>query len=278
MHGLSNDFMVIEQLTQNFELSTALIQQWANRHTGIGFDQLLVLGPPASKDIDFTYEIFNSDGSQVGQCGNGARAIARFILDQKLSLKQDNLIATRTNQMIVRVLESGLAQVDMDMPIFTPEQVPCLAEVKIDSNTPLSTVTLSVLGQPITFHPLSVGNPHAVIFCEDLNQIDAHLATALQQHPIFPEGVNVGFTQVIDQSTLKLRVFERGAGETQACGSGATAAAIAAIETKRVTTPSVQVQLLGGELNIFWDRSSLRMTGSAVRIFTGRVLVKHGDA
>lgn len=278
MHGLGNDFMVIESMTQKVNLTPELIRSWSDRHTGIGFDQLLLLSAPETQGADFQYSIFNSDGSEAGQCGNGARAIARFIVDQKLSLSAENVIATKTNRMQVRILESGQAQVDMDTPEFRPAGIPfdptAIGKPTTSDNV-LKPWMFNFKGQEITFYPISVGNPHAVIFVDNINDVDGEIATTLQQHPCFPEGVNVGFAQPETDSSIRLRVFERGAGETQACGSGATAAAIAAVEAGKVSSTQVDVHLKGGSLSIIWDKKQLQMTGPAVRVFTGRLLVRH---
>lgn len=277
MHGLGNDFMVIETLTQQVILTTELIQAWSNRHTGVGFDQLLLISAPQSPDIDFQYQIFNADGSEVGQCGNGARAVARFILDQRLSVAPENVISTSTNTMTVRILESGLAQVDMDQPDFSPDTLPFLPADGQASATDCQQYNLKLQNKEIKFYPVSVGNPHAVIFLDNIDTIDTEMAKALQAHPAFPEGVNVGFAKVENENRLKLRVYERGAGETQACGSGAAAAAIAAIESGRLSGTDAEVELLGGVLRISWDKKRLQMTGPATRVYTGRMLVKQTD-
>ncbi len=278
MHGLGNDFMVIESLTQKVQLTPELIESWSNRHTGVGFDQLLLLSAPETPESDFQYSIFNSDGSEAGQCGNGARAIARFIVDQKLSLQHENRISTKTNSMNVRILESGQAQVDMDTPCFIPSKIPFVPEKPTshdNTQNQLQCHRMQLAGEQVTFYPISVGNPHAVIFVKDVEDINPEIATELQKHRCFPEGVNVGFAQVTDDSNITLRVFERGAGETQACGSGATAAAIAAIDSGHVKSGSVNMHLKGGSLSILWENGKLQMTGPAVRVYTGRLLIRH---
>lgn len=283
MHGLGNDFMVVEDLTQKVKLNPTLIRAWADRHTGVGFDQLLLLSAPVRADFDFTYSIFNADGSEAGQCGNGTRAIARFIADQKLSVKNENIIATSTNTMKVRILDSGLAQVDMDTPQFYPQQIPFIPSNAIQGSynsrysTHLCPYTLTLANTTFEFYPISVGNPHAVLFIDDDAKTNGAFALQLQHSAYFPEGVNVGFAKILGENLISLRVFERGAGETKACGSGATAAAIAAIESGKVVGPEVKIQMAGGELSIYWDGQLLQMTGPAIRVYTGRMLVKHQD-
>jgi len=296
MHGLGNDFMVIERLSQSINITAELVQQWANRRTGVGFDQLLVLDPPQDPKHDFQYIIYNSDGSEVGQCGNGARCIARFIADQKLCTKSEQTLATSTNTMHI-MLEDGLAKVCLSKPKFKPQSLPFLVDQAQRLEACKHTYYLADLDE--TFTIVSVGNPHAVIFVDNVETIDIQRAERLQAHPCFPEGVNVGFAQILQQPlseqpaeqsalespslqlsslklpALKLRVVERGAGETQACGSGACAAAIAAIETERLAPGAVQVILLGGELSIQWHEQQLTMKGPASRVYTGRLLVRH---
>ena len=274
MHGLGNDFMVIETLSQEFALTSELIQQWADRRTGIGFDQLLVLGPPKTASEDFSYEIYNADGSKVGQCGNGARALARFIKDQKLSPKVENRLATSHTSLSVQVLESGLSQVELASPTFAIASIPCNPTGQDVRWVQQCARIQGPLTAGIPIYTLSLGNPHAIIFVDDLTTINHTFAEHLQNSALFPESVNVGFAKLENSDNLQLRVVERGAGETMACGSGATAAVIACIEAGLTTCTTLCVSLRGGDLQITWDRPKLQMVGPASRVFTGRILVR----
>lgn len=280
MHGLGNDFMVIETITQHLPtsfLAPAHIQALANRHTGIGFDQLLLiespqpsaLSQPSSPEIDFYYRIFNADGSEVGQCGNGARCLAEFVAQQQLSNKNSFTVATETTCLQLTRIKPGEIAVDFNPPLFLPNEIP------INSAQAQTTYQLADdKGASWTFAVVNVGNPHAVIFVDDVLSapIDT-LGRWFNQQPLFPMGVNVGFAQVLTQHHIKLRVFERGVGETLACGSGAVAASVIAITEERVQSP-VTVSLPGGDLVIAWQPGEkVRLLGPAVMVFKGTLKI-----
>lgn len=267
MHGLGNDFMVIEAVTQRVTLSPALIHAWSNRHTGVGFDQLLLIEPSNDKNIDFFYRIFNADGSEVGQCGNGARCLMRFVLDKHLSSKKELIIKTQTSLMRATLEKNNLITVEMGIPNFSPQQIP-FQQIKQQEQ-----YDLLFEGKTISFHALNVGNPHAVIKVDDVQSVDVtKIGQWLEKHPMFPEGVNVGFMQILDKNAFALRVFERGVGETLACGSGACAAAAVAIKFYGLNK-TLTAKLLEGDLAISWlhDNEPIRMTGPAIWVFDGEI-------
>jgi diaminopimelate epimerase len=269
MHGLGNDFMVLDGINQNLSFTPEQISTLGNRTLGVGFDQLLVIERAISAEHDFKYRIFNADGSEVEQCGNGARCFARFIADQGLSDKKSLLVETAKGVIVLQLLDHDLVSVDMGAPVFEPTAIPFVApemaltyDVAVDDHTYLLSA-------------LSMGNPHAVLLVEDVLNLDIQpLGLALEHHPRFPQRVNVGFFTPIDAHTLQLRVFERSAGETTACGSGACAAAVAAIQRGLVASP-VTVRMRGGELTISWQGMGhpVVMTGPAVKVFDGVISV-----
>ncbi|TWH77284.1 diaminopimelate epimerase [Azomonas agilis] len=266
MHGLGNDFMVIDLVTQEAYIQPKHARCWGNRHTGIGFDQLLLVEPPTRPDVDFRYRIFNADGSEVEQCGNGARCFARFVLDKRLTTKRCIRVETRSGIIELNVRRDGQVCVDMGPPRFQPAQIPFKAEVEAIS------YSLEVEAQSLELAAISMGNPHAVLAVEDIQTAPVHhLGPLVENHPRFPQRVNVGFLQVLDRHRARLRVWERGAGETQACGTGACAAAVAAIRQGWMDSP-VQIDLPGGSLHIEWagPGQSVFMTGPAVRVFEGQ--------
>ena len=267
MHGLGNDFVVIDAVRQHVNLTTNHIKKLADRNLGIGCDQVLLIEPPSDKNIDFNYRIFNCDGSEVEQCGNGARCMGRYIADQQLSGKKTVLLQTKNRVMEVTTKAKNLVTANMGEATFTPEAIPFVTEqqqkiysIKIDSQT-------------YEISALSVGNPHAVLRVDDINNAAVNeIGPLIQAHSHFPESVNVGFMQIIDRHNIKLRVYERGVGETQACGSGACAAAVAAIQQNLVDT-SVKLELLGGSLSVEWlgDNQPILMTGPAETVFHGKI-------
>ena len=267
MHGLGNDFMVIDLVTQNAHIQPKQVRQWSDRHTGIGFDQLLLVEPPQQPDVDFCYRIFNADGSEVEQCGNGARCFARFVLDKRLTTKRHIRVETRSGIIELNVRRDGQICVDMGAPRFNPPEIPFKAEAEAIS------YTLEIDAQILTLAAVSMGNPHAVLAVDDLQTAPVHqLGPIVEHHPRFPQRVNVGFLQVLDRHKARLRVWERGAGETQACGTGACAAAVSAIRQGWMDSP-VQIDLPGGSLTIEWagPGHSVMMTGPAVRVFEGQI-------
>jgi len=265
MQGAGNDFMVIDGINQTINLTAGQIQTLAHRQFGIGFDQLLLV--ETSTIADFKYRIFNADGSEVAQCGNGARCFVRFVSDQKLTQKREIRVETASGIITPRLEDNGLVTVNMGAPRFTPAEIPFVAE------TAANSYFLDVDGQPVTIAALSMGNPHAVQIVEDVETAPVvALGSKIETHPRFPERVNAGFMQIIDAHHIKLRVFERGSGETLACGTGACAAAVAGIQLGRLQSP-VKVSARGGELHIAWlgNGSPVMMTGPAVTVFTGEV-------
>ncbi|MGX5221402.1 diaminopimelate epimerase [Pseudomonas segetis] len=267
MHGLGNDFMVLDLVSQHAHIQPKNAKQWGDRFTGVGFDQLLLVEPPSNPDVDFRYRIFNSDGSEVEQCGNGARCFARFVLDKRLTAKKQIRVETKGGIIELNVRNDGQITVDMGPPRLVPEQIPFQADAQALS------YPVEVDGQTLELAAISMGNPHAVLRVNNTETADVHgLGPKLEHHPRFPQKVNVGFLQVIDRQRGKLRVWERGAGETQACGTGACAAAVAAISQGWMDSP-VQLELPGGKLLIEWagPGQPVMMTGPAVRVYEGQV-------
>lgn len=232
MHGLGNDFMVLDLVSQHAHIQPKHAKQWGDRHTGIGFDQLLIVEAPTNPDVDFRYRIFNSDGSEVEQCGNGARCFARFVLDKRLTVKKQIRVETKAGIIELDVRADGQVRVDMGPPRLVPQQIPFVAEAEALS------YPVDVDGQTVQLAAVSMGNPHAVLRVEDVDRAPVHeLGPKLEHHPRFPQRVNVGFLQVQDRHQARLRVWERGAGETRACGTGACAAAVAAIRQGWMDSP-----------------------------------------
>ncbi|MDH4570439.1 diaminopimelate epimerase [Pseudomonas sp. BN414] len=267
MHGLGNDFMVLDLVSQHAHIQPKHAKQWGDRNTGIGFDQLLIVEAPTNPDVDFRYRIFNSDGSEVEQCGNGARCFARFVIDKRLTVKKRIRVETKGGIIELDVRPDGQVTVDMGPPRLVPQQIPFVAD------TEALVYPVDVDGQTVELAAISMGNPHAVLRVDDVTTAPVHsLGPKLEHHPRFPQRVNVGFLQIVDRKLAKLRVWERGAGETQACGTGACAAAVAAIRQGWMDSP-VQLDLPGGRLLIEWagPGQPVMMTGPAVRVFEGQV-------
>ncbi|MFB8830105.1 diaminopimelate epimerase [Azotobacter sp. CWF10] len=267
MHGLGNDFMVLDLVSQHAHIQPKHAKQWGDRHTGIGFDQLLIVEPPSRPDVDFRYRIFNADGSEVEQCGNGARCFARFVLDKRLTVKKRIRVETRSGIIELDIRPDGQVCVDMGPPRLEPKDIPFQAE------SAALNYQVEVDGRVVELAALSMGNPHAVLRVENVESAPVHeLGPKLEHHPRFPQRVNVGFLQIVDRQHARLRVWERGAGETQACGTGACAAAVAAIRQGWMDSP-VLVDLPGGRLSIAWagPGQSVMMTGPAVRVYEGQV-------
>ena len=267
MHGLGNDFVVIDGVRQSIDLSKKQIKKIANRHTGVGCDQILLVQPPTEKNVDFNYRIFNCDGGEVEQCGNGARCLALFIREAKLSGKSRWLVSTMNRQLELTIKDDGAFMVDMGSPLFQPADVPFTADRQQER------YDLDLNGELIKISAISMGNPHAVLWVDSIAQAPvASLGRQIEAHPRFPKGVNVSFAQIVDRSTIKLRVFERGVGETNACGSGACATAAAAIAQDLVDS-TVNIQLRGGQLTIEWlgEGNSLMMSGPAEISFHGHI-------
>lgn len=271
MHGLGNDFMVIDAISQTISLDSEQIQRLSNRHTGIGFDQLLLVEKSLSDNVDFKYRIFNFDGSEVEQCGNGARCFARFVQSKGLSHKNPIIVETSSGIISLSLQGENEVCVNMGQAIFDADRIPVIADA-IDSQ---QKVTIEINGEPTPLSVLSMGNPHAVILMDHIDNIDIDkVAKTLQNHPAFPKRVNVGFMEIVDQDQIKLRVYERGSGETQACGTGACAAVVAGILMKKLNN-KVLVQLKGGDLNIEWQGQGqdVFMTGPTASVFEGEISV-----
>ncbi len=267
MQGLGNDFIVINAIDQQIVLTAEQIRFLADRHFGIGCDQLLLVEKARNSNADFLYRIFNADGGEVAQCGNGARCFARFVRDKKLTEKNELLVDTNSGQLQLSFAENDLITVNMGVPRHAPAEIPILAEQQS------RFYTVSVNGIENAFGAVSMGNPHAVLQVNDIGTAPVvELGAALESHPFFPERVNVGFMQVIDRNTIRLRVYERGAAETLACGSGACAAAVIGIE-QNLLDQSVDVELPGGILAINWKGRGepVYMTGPAVSVFEGSI-------
>jgi diaminopimelate epimerase len=267
MHGLGNDFIVIDAINQRLALTPKKIRLMAERHTGIGFDQLLVVEKPSQPNMDFKYRIFNADGSEVGQCGNGARCFAKFVRDKKLSDKQDIHVETKSGHLILHIDEHELITVNMGIPRHLPQEIPLIAQQEA------RFYTVNINGIEKAFGAVSMGNPHAVLQVNDIKTAPLDtIGMQLESHHIFPERANIGFMQVMNRKTIKLRVYERGTGETLACGSGACAAVVIGIE-QNLLDNLVRVELAGGDLTIEWGGrgNPVQMTGPAVSVFEGYI-------
>ncbi len=269
MHGLGNDFVVVNAMDSPVSLTPDQLRYMADRHTGIGFDQLLLLQASTNPAADVMYRVFNADGSEGGQSGNGARCIGRYIREN--SIVEKEVISAQTNKGIIHIhFETGNAiRVNMGVPRFEPEDIP----LALKQRQPSYRVELA--GGNIEVFCLSMGNPHAVIIVNDTATAEVEkLGKQLQQHSLFPESVNVGFLQIVDRSNVLLRVYERGAGETLACGTGSCAAVVAGILGNRLDN-EVTVGLKRGNLLIKWEGegSDVWMTGPATSVFEGQITI-----
>ncbi|MDG0970748.1 MAG: diaminopimelate epimerase [Porticoccaceae bacterium] len=269
MHGLGNDFVVIDAVTQNIRVTASMARRLASRTLGIGCDQILVIEPPSDPNIDFNYRIFNRDGGEVEQCGNGARCLARFVKDRRLTGKSSIRVKTCNRVIELRINTDNLVSVDMGIPVFTPEEIPFKA------NQTAAVYDIDVAGRSYEAAAISMGNPHVVLLVDDVQTAPVkELGPLLECHERFPDRVNVGFMQIVDRQHINLRVFERGVGETAACGSGACAAAVAAMRQELVDS-EITTHLTGGDLTIQWqgEGQALFMTGPAVSVFHGRIKI-----
>ncbi|MFC5079037.1 Diaminopimelate epimerase [Vibrio thalassae] len=267
MHGLGNDFMVVDCITQNVFFSPDLIRRLADRHTGVGFDQLLIVEAPYDPETDFHYRIFNADGSEVEQCGNGARCFARFVQMKGLTNKYSVSVSTKKGKMVLKLEENDLVTVNMGQPEFEPNKIPFKAKQKE------KTYILRAGEHTLFCGAVSMGNPHVVTVVDSTEDADVEqLGPLLESHERFPERVNAGFMQVLSRHEVNLRVYERGAGETQACGSGACGAVAIGI-VQGLLDENVTVHLPGGDLTISWkgEGHSLTMTGPATHVFDGQI-------
>jgi diaminopimelate epimerase len=268
MHGLGNDFMVIDATRDTIELTADEIRFWANRHFGVGFDQLLMVEPASTPGVDFRYRIFNADGSEVQQCGNGARCFARFVYDKGLTDKTEIQVETASGLIVLYITDDGWVRVNMGAPNFLPETLPF--DIPVESEQ----YELEVDGDRFEIGAVSMGNPHAVLRVTDVVSAPvAVLGEKIESHPLFPERVNVGFAERVDDAHIKLRVYERGAAETLACGTGACAAMVVLRRLGDVGD-AVTISLPGGDLLVEWDgnpESPVWMTGPAVFVFEGEI-------
>jgi diaminopimelate epimerase len=271
MHGLGNDFVVLDAINQNFVPTPAQVRFLADRHFGIGCDQLLVVEKTGRPGVDFRYRIFNADGGEVEQCGNGARCFVRFVHEQGLTTAREIRVETQSGLITLRLEADGQVTVDMGPPRFLP------AEIPFDSETDAVVQTLNVDGAQIDISVVSMGNPHAVQVVADVDATPvARLGPLIESHPRFPRRVNAGFMQVVDRHAIRLRVHERGTGETLACGTGACAAVVTGIRRGLLDSP-VRVGMRGGKLVIAWGgaagsaNSPVLMTGPATTVFTAEI-------
>ncbi len=271
MHGLGNDFMMVDLLSQRAHFDPTTIRELSDRKTGIGFDQLLTVTAPDDPEADFRYTIYNADGSEAEQCGNGACCFLRFVRDQGLTTKSFIRLQTHTGQITCQLEKDSNITVNMGTPVLQPARIPFTADM------PQILYDLDLPGShdQVSATVVNVGNPHTVITVDDLETAPvASLGPILESHYRFPEKVNVGFMQILSRHHIKLRVYERGVGETKACGSGACAALVAG-RLQGLLDENVEVDLPGGKLCLSWagDDSPIMMTGPACRIYEGRLQI-----
>ena len=277
MQGSGNDFMLINaaEYTTLPNLDEKLIRQWADRRVGIGFDQLLVVDKPSLAEVDFDYRIFNADGSESAQCGNGARCVARFVTEKGLADKKTIRVRTAERIIEITVQDDNEIAVDMGVAVFEPKRIPFNPEglLAIGKQLEETMYTIEFAGRPVCFGTLSFGNPHAVIKVDDIKTAPvAEIGEALQMHRCFPKSINVSFVEV-RADVLHVRVYERGVGETQACGSGACAVAVIARIQGWISQAlaSVPVQLIGGLLSIRLEKDGLKLVGPAELVYEGQI-------
>ena len=269
MHGLGNDFVFLDGFRQSIALTPAQLRLLADRHFGVGCDQILLVEEARQPDVDFRYRIFNADGSEVEQCGNGARCFVRFVHEQGLSAKSEIRVETLCGVIVPRLEDDGTVSVDMGVPVLAPARIPFL------SASDDLVQTLRIADHEIAITAVGMGNPHAVQLVDDVATAAVeHEGPLIERHPCFPQRVNAGFMQVVDRQAIRLRVFERGAGETLACGTGACAAVVAGISRGLLDSP-VRVETRGGMLSIAWNGlgTPVLMTGPAVTVFKGEIEV-----
>jgi diaminopimelate epimerase len=273
MHGLGNDFMVIDAISQSVHLDAETIRRWSDRHFGIGFDQLLLVETADQDDVDFHYRIYNADGGEVEHCGNGARCFARFVRSHGLTEKTSIPVSTGSGVIVLHVMDDEQVQVNMGEPRFEPASLP------FNAPSLRSHYTLNVDDQPLSIGAVSMGNPHAVLQVDELDSgVVEQFGPTIESHEDFPARVNAGFMQVIDRENIRLRVYERGAGETLACGTGACAA-VAVGRQWGLLGDEVDVALRGGVLHISWAGPGhpVLMTGPATHVYDGEVSLVDAD-
>ena len=270
MQGAGNDFVVLDGIRQRLDLAPDQFRALADRHFGIGCDQILLVEAASRADCDFRYRIFNADGGEVQQCGNGARCFVRFVHEQGLTPKREIRVQTAAGVIVPRLEDDGRVTVDMGPPRFAPAEIP----FAVDARAP--TYMLHVAGRELEISALSMGNPHAVLRVDDVAQAPVgELGARIESHPRFPERVNVGFMQILDRDEIRLRVFERGSGETLACGTGACAAVVAGI-SRGLLDSTVTAHTRGGDLTIRWAGAdaSVFLTGPAFTVFHGEIEIR----
>jgi diaminopimelate epimerase len=267
MHGAGNDFVVIDGVRQDIYLTAEQLRLLADRHFGIGCDQILMVKRSKNEEADFRYIIFNADGGEVEQCGNGARCFVRFVHDHKLTSKRAIVVETKGGLISPRLEEDGRVTVNMGAPIFEAARIPFISE------SDATTQPLEINGETVMITAVSMGNPHAVQIVADIEHAPvATMGPLIEHHPRFPNRVNAGFMQIVDRGRIKLRVFERGSGETLSCGSGACAAVVSGIQ-RGLLDGVVQVATHGGVLSISWagGQAPVMMTGPAITVFEGEI-------
>ena len=267
MQGVGNDFVVFDAIQQNVALDAARVQRIADRHFGVGCDQILLVERPRTDGTDFYYRIFNADGTEVQHCGNGARCLLRYVLDKRLTSKSEIRVGTLSGVITPKLQPDGEVTVDMGAPVFEPARIPFVADQQA------LTYRLEVGGETVEISALSMGNPNAVQVVDDVELAPVLTQGPLiERHPRFPQRTNAGYMQVVDRRSIKLRVYERGAGETLACGTGACAAVVSGISRGYLGSP-VTVQTRGGWLKIAWAGGTqpVHMTGPAVAVFEGEI-------
>ena len=267
MHGAGNDFVVLDGVRQKIELSPEQLRLLADRHFGVGCDQILLVEKAQRAEADFRYRIFNADGGEVEQCGNGARCFVRFVYDQELTRKREIVVETRNGLIAPRLEDDGRVTVDMGAPIFDAALIP------FDGGSGAVSEPLEVAGETLQISALSMGNPHAVQVVKDIGCAPVEkLGPLIERHPRFPNRVNAGFMQIMDRRHIRLRVYERGSGETLSCGTGACAAVVAGIR-RGLLDSTVNVATHGGALVIAWagEGQPVLMTGPAITVFAGEI-------
>lgn len=267
MHGAGNDFVVFDGVSRPIHLTAEKIRRLADRHFGIGCDQVLLVERPTAGGVDFRYRIFNADGGEVEQCGNGARCFVRFVRDKRLTTKDEIAVETLSGTIYPRLEADGGVTVNMGVPLFEP------AEVPFEASTRQNVYDLEVNGQHVSLSVLSMGNPHAVQIVPEVDSAPVNTqGPSIERHPRFPRRVNAGYMQIVDRRHIRLRVYERGAGETLACGSGACAAVVAGRQ-RSLLDDKVDVKVLGGALRVSWagEGQPVWMTGPAVTVYEGTI-------
>jgi diaminopimelate epimerase len=269
MHALGNDFILLDFYEQSTEITSSQIRELASRNTGVGCDQVLLIEKPQNPSADFRYRIFNADGNEVEQCGNGARCFAKYVLDHEYINKKNMVLEAKAGLMCAELNNDDSISVNMGYPCFKPDLIPFVVEEE------RSSYSVDILGTPVELAVLSMGNPHAVIIVDNINTAPVEkFGSALQQHPLFPNQVNLSFMQLLSSSQIQLRVYERGVGETYACGSGACAAVVVG-NTQGKLENEVTVTQKGGDLMVIWERGSnpVFLKGSATYVYEGEIQI-----